>query len=145
MGILEDAIALAIRAHADSTDKGGEPYIFHPLRVMLQMATADERIVAVLHDVFEDTAIPLDDPYMARFPAPVMLALDAITKREDEDYETFIGRCGRCTLSRRVKLADLRDNMNLNRIKKPTEADRARNLKYLKAYERLMKLEDGFI
>jgi (p)ppGpp synthase/HD superfamily hydrolase len=140
MPLLNRAIIMATHAHAFQVDKGGAPYILHPLRLMMQMSDEDERIVALLHDVFEDTSITF--AYAARqgFSKEVLTALEHITKKPGESYDAFIERCGQNKLASRVKLADLLDNMDLSRIPSPTEEDEARRKKYGEAHERLLDI-----
>jgi (p)ppGpp synthase/HD superfamily hydrolase len=93
MSTLERAIVIAAEGHAGVKDKGGAPYILHPLRMMLALSTPDERIVAVLHDVREDcSGWTLDRLRAEGFPDHNITALDSVTKREGEDYETFVRR-----------------------------------------------------
>lgn len=131
MDPLKRAIQIAAEAHAGQVDKGGKPYILHPLRVMLAMTTDEERIVAVLHDALEDGPWPIEIALKhAQFSPAVMVALDALTKRPKEAYADFIARVKLNPLATRVKLADMRDNSDLSRIPNPTEKDRARRAKY---------------
>src|ERR1019366_6193998 len=91
MSTLERAIVIAAEGHAGVKDKGGAPYILHPLRMMLALSSPDERIVAVLHDVCEDCpAWTLDRLRAEGFAHHIITALDSVTKREGEDYETFV-------------------------------------------------------
>ncbi len=118
MTSIEDAILLATKAHRTQVDKAGLPYILHPLRVMAAFVRTEEgdaRMVAVLHDVVEDTDITLEALAVAGYPANVLQALDAISRRRGESYEDYIERVVRNELARRVKLADLRDNLDLER------------------------------
>lgn len=113
---LDLAIKLATEAHAGQHDKGGEPYILHPLRVMLAMKTEDERIVAVLHDVVEDTTWTCDDLYWQHgFSPDIVLAITALTRRPGEDYFDFIRRAAENPIARAVKIADVRDNLDPSR------------------------------
>src|SRR5277367_2313821 len=89
MPTLEDAIALAVEAHRGQTEKAGQPYILHVLRVMFRCETEVERIVAVLHDVVEDTGRSFDDLRRLGYSEEVLAALDCVTKREGESYEKF--------------------------------------------------------
>lgn len=130
MSTLERAIAIAAAAHEGATDKGGQPYILHPLRVMLAVGSTDERIVAVLHDVVEDTAWTVDRLRREGFSETVLRALEAVTRRPGEDYLAFVRRAGADAVARRVKLADLADNLDCSRIPLPTARDRARLEKY---------------
>ncbi|MBZ0294874.1 MAG: HD domain-containing protein [Anaerolineae bacterium] len=137
MDLLEQAILLAAQAHMGQVDKAGEPYILHPLRVMLSLDTVDERIVGVLHDLIEDTPYTLDDLRQRNFPEEILTALDDLTRRKDESYEEFIERIYPNPLARRVKLADLHDNMNILRLKSITERDIERLERYRRAWHRL--------
>ena len=142
MSTLEHAIALAAMAHKGQADKDGAPYIFHPLRMMLSLSDPAERIVAVLHDVVEDTEWTLDGLRAEGFSEPIIAAIEAVTKREGESYEEFIRRSGANAIGRRVKLADLADNSDVTRLGPViSERDHARLEKYRKAIEALQALE----
>jgi (p)ppGpp synthase/HD superfamily hydrolase len=134
---LEDAIILAAGAHRGQTDKAGEPYILHPLRVMLHLEDEEGRIAAALHDVLEDTATTADNLRDWGYGEKVIEALEALTRREGESYPEFIERLAPNPLARRVKLADLEDNMNLRRLPAAGDAGRARLARYQAAWERL--------
>lgn len=136
MSTLEKAIEVAARAHAGQMDKGGNPYILHPLRLMLSQSDPAARIAAVLHDVVEDTPVTLDDLRQAGFAADVLTAVDALTKRAGEDRLSAARRAAANPIARLVKLADVTDNMDLRRISDPTERDFAR----LKEYEQVRAL-----
>jgi (p)ppGpp synthase/HD superfamily hydrolase len=128
------AIAIATEAHDGQVDRGGAPYILHPLRVMLSVQGDRERIAAVLHDVAEDCpAWPLDRLRAQPFSGAVCDALDALTRRPGEEYGVFIARCAADPIARVVKLADLKDNCDLSRIKRPTDKDAERVRKYVNA------------
>jgi (p)ppGpp synthase/HD superfamily hydrolase len=134
MSTLERAIIIAAEGHAGVKDKGGAPYILHPLRMMLSLSSADERIVAVLHDVCEDCpGWTLERLRAEGFPERIVAALDSVTKREGENYEDFARRAAANKIGRHVKLADLADNCDLSRIAEPTEADYQRIEKYRRA------------
>ena len=115
MPTIEDAIKLALDKHHGQVDKGGAPYILHPLRIMFGMQTETEQIVAVLHDVVEDSDVTLDDLRRMAFSEAVVEALDHLTRRDGESYEQFIQRIKPHQLAVRVKLGDLRDNMDIRR------------------------------
>lgn len=114
---LEDAIVLATQAHRQQIypTSQGEPFILHPLRVMLQVVSDAERVVAILHDVIEDTECTLDDLRHSGYPERVIDALDRLTHRDGETYEAYIERIKDDQLARQVKLADLEDNLANNR------------------------------
>lgn len=127
---LERAIAIAAEAHAGQMDKAGQPYILHPLRVMLGAKTHDERVVAVLHDVVEDSDWTIEDLTEKGLTKVQAAALDAVTRKEDETYTEFVERAGKNEVGRAVKILDLHDNCDLARIGKPTESDHDRIKKY---------------
>jgi (p)ppGpp synthase/HD superfamily hydrolase len=137
MSTLERAIEIAAASHAGQQDKAGAPYILHPLRVMLSVTEPAQRIAAVLHDVVEDTAWTLDQLRSEGFGDDVIRAIDALTKRDGEDYFAFVERAGRDPIARAVKIADIRDNLDVTRIATVTDRDRARLDKYRQALARL--------
>ncbi|MBX7110646.1 MAG: GTP pyrophosphokinase [Dehalococcoidia bacterium] len=137
MSDLDTALAIAVEAHRGQVDKAGQPYILHPLRVMARVSAPAERLVAVLHDVVEDSPTTLDDLRAAGFPEEVVRAVDFLTRREDETYEAFIERVTGDPLARRVKLADLEDNMTLTRLNELDDRAVERLGRYLRAYRRL--------
>lgn len=135
--MLERAISIAAQAHDGQRDKAGNPYILHPLQLMLQMDTEEEMIVAVLHDVVEDSDWTLAKLQAEGFSENILTALDALTKRENEEYADFIERAALDPIARRVKLADLQDNMRITRLQAITEKDLNRLVKYHQAWKRL--------
>ncbi len=137
MATLEQAIELAVKHHKGQYDKGGKPYILHPLRLMMSVDTDDEKIVAVMHDLVEDTHITIAYLRTAGFSEKVLSALDCVTNRDNEDYESFIERIAQNPLATKVKLADLEDNMDLSRIPEPSKKDYKRIEKYKRAKTRL--------
>lgn len=114
--LLENAIRLAVNAHLGQFDKGGNPYILHPLHVMSQMDTIDEMIVAVLHDVLEDTQVTAEILQSQGFPDHIIEALKLLTKSPDQDYKEYILKIKANKLATKVKLADMRHNSDLTRI-----------------------------
>ena len=130
LGTLERAIEIAAAIHAGQTDKGGAPYILHPLRVMLRVAPGARQIVAVLHDVVEDSdgKITFDDLAREGFSQEVI---------DGESYEAFIARAALDPVGKAVKLADLAENSDLSRIDRPTQKDLERVEKYRRAMEYL--------
>lgn len=141
MSTLEKAIALAAQAHAGQVDKAGEPYILHPLRVMLRLTSPEARMAAVLHDALEDTDITPERLRQEGFSRDVIEAVLAVTKREGETYEDFVRRAAQHPIGRQVKGADLEDNCDLSRLKNPNPKDLARMDKYKKALETLSSLD----
>ena len=122
-------------AHKGQYDKAGKPYATHPIYVATKMKTNKEIIVALLHDVIEDTKLSLEDLIEEGFPHEIIEAIDAITKKPEEDYFEYIKRVKKNPLARKIKIEDLKHNMNLKRIDEPTEKDYERVEKYKKALE----------
>lgn len=139
MSTLERAIALAAAAHAGQVDKGGVPYILHPLRVMLRLQSSDEQIAGVLHDVIEDTSVTTEQLRQEGFSVTVLEALDALTKREGESRLDAARRAARHPVARAVKLADNAENSDISRIPNPTDRDLARLEEYRQVRELLLQ------
>jgi (p)ppGpp synthase/HD superfamily hydrolase len=137
---LNRAIVIAAEAHAGQADKAGQPYILHPLRVMGAMPRDEScRIVAVLHDVLEDCPEWTADRLRAQgFSETQLEGLDSVTRRSGEDYSSYVARAGSNMIGRLVKMADLRDNMDLNRFQPKTEDDWSRYAKYARALSSLL-------
>jgi (p)ppGpp synthase/HD superfamily hydrolase len=138
MADIEDAIALAVRAHRGQKDRAGAPYILHPLRMMFRVETDAEKMAAVLHDVVEDTDWTLDDLRAEGFPEEVVAAVDHLSRREDESYEEFVERAAAHPVARRVKIADLEDNMDVRRMGAVTDRDVERLTRYHRAWRSLV-------
>lgn len=130
--MLEKALKIAYTAHKDQVDKGGNPYYLHPIYIALNMQTEAQKVVALLHDVVEDTGITLNDLWRQGFPECVIEAVDAIT-RKGESYEAYIQKVKKNELARAVKIVDLKHNLDTSRLKKITEKDLRRVEKYKKA------------
>lgn len=116
MSTLENAISIAAQAHAGQLDKAGAPFILHPLRVMLRVDGDEERMAAVLHDVVEDSPWTLGDLRAEGFSEAVLAAVDCLTRREGEVYLDFCRRAAANEIARRVKLADIDDNLDPQRV-----------------------------
>jgi len=138
MNDLERAIDLAVDAYAGQTDKANETYIRHPLRIMEEMDTERERVVAVLHDVVEDANYTLDD-INQEFGPDIRDAVDALTKRENESYLEFVERAAANPIARTVKIADIEDNMDLTRLDSVNESVLKKQEIYHEAW---VKLQD---
>ena len=130
MSTFEDALALAAQAHKGQYDLAGAPYICHPMRVALAQSDERARIVAILHDVIEDTAVTYQDLSAAGFDDEIIGAVEALTKRSGEKRIDAAARAKANPLALQVKLADVADNMNLARISNPTAEDYARLREY---------------
>jgi (p)ppGpp synthase/HD superfamily hydrolase len=136
--LLDRAIALARKAHEGQVDKAGLPYIGHPIRVMNNLADVEEKIVGVLHDVVEDSDLTLDTLRELGFTEVVVEAIDALTKRSGENYEAYLSRVMSNPIALKVKIADMKDNLDIDRIPHPTEKDYQRLKKYQTTLPRLL-------
>lgn len=135
MSKLELAYAIALVAHKGQVDKAGVDYINHPKSVSAKCKTEKEKIVALLHDVVEDTNVTLED-LSQFFDKDIIEAINLLTHRDEDDYMTYLSRIKKNSLARTVKLADLENNMDLSRLPNPTEKDYARlENKYKPAYK----------
>jgi len=148
---LENAIKIAVEAHTGQVDKGGNPYILHPLRVMLSLNTEEQRIVSVLHDVVEDCAGWSWERLEAEgFSEEIIQALKSVSKTPEEEakyrslpedqkldhYLQFIERAKANKIGRQVKAADIKDNLDISRIDEITQRDIHR----LNRYKAALKL-----
>lgn len=136
--MLEKAIEIAVEAHRGQIDKAGKIYILHPMRVMLRGKNETEMIVGILHDTVEDTPVTLEMLELEGFSKEILDAIACITKEKGEDYGHFIDRVLTNPLATQIKLYDMEDNLNRERIPYPTAKDEARFKKYEK-YHKIIK------
>ena len=136
--LIEKALQIAVESHKGQTDKSNTPYIFHVLRVMHSVNTDEQKITALLHDVVEDTDWTFDKLKQEGFSDEIVEAIDSVTKRKGEDYFTFVNRSKNNVIGRIVKIADIKDNLNIKRIEKPTDKDFERMKRYRKALRILL-------
>lgn len=137
MSTLERAIELAITYHKGQKDKAGQAYILHPLRVMLRCQGESAQMVAVMHDLLEDTPVSLEMLRQEGFTDEVLRALEGVTRRPGESYREFVLRAKADPLARQVKLADLEDNLDVRRLSEITSRDAQRLERYLKSWQEL--------
>lgn len=138
MAGIEEAIRIAVEAHAGQTDKNGEPYILHVLRVMHAATGPDAKIAAVLHDVIEDTEWTAERLLAAGFEPKIVDAVLSVTKRDGESYQDFVLRAKTNPIGRIVKMADLADNADPARLSLlPAEKRERLERKYAGALEQL--------
>ena len=109
------AMNLAYSAHHGQFDKGGVPYIFHPIHLAEQMDDEISTCVALLHDTVEDTAVTLEQ-LAQEFPLAVVEAVDLLTHREGVEYFDYVRSIKRSPVAVKVKLADLNHNGDPKRI-----------------------------
>lgn len=143
--LLGKMLVLATNAHAGQFDKGGKPYILHPLRVMAFLGTDDEELqcIALGHDVIEDTGITYKDLADADMTVRIIEGIRPLTKVPGQTYDEYKAGVMRNRDSIRVKMADIRDNTDVTRIKGVTEKDLARMARYHQFYAELQaKLND---
>ena len=137
------AYLFGAEAHEGQHRLSGEPYIYHPLevaRILADMRMDYSTITAaLLHDVVEDTAITSDQLKEMGFSETVLEALDSVTKRAGETYEDFVRRAALHQIGKKIKLADLRDNMDLSRLEEITDED----IKRVKKYHGALKIIKG--
>lgn len=134
---LYKAIKIATAIHGEQTDKYGVPYIGHVMRVCFAGHTMEEKIIGALHDVVEDSDWTLETLKSEGFSQTIIDGVDAMTKRDGEEYEDYLHRLGKNPIAVRVKLNDLTDNMDIRRCNEITTLELSRLQKYLKAYKRL--------
>lgn len=135
----EYALKLAVRVHEGQVDKAGKPYILHPMAVWhrVRFEPIEVQIVAILHDTIEDTTENkerLKDEILAHFGPDVLAALIALSRRESETYAAYVDRAILNPIARKVKKADLEENMSPERVASLPEKDRSIVNRYKKAY-----------
>jgi (p)ppGpp synthase/HD superfamily hydrolase len=138
---LEKALQLATLKHAGQTDKAGLPYILHPVYVSLCVETEDEKIVALLHDILEDTDTTEQELLDIGISTAQLDAIKLLTKPPKESYMQYIARVANNKIARNVKKADLRHNMELERLPKITEKDVIRHTKYKNVLNYILEKE----
>ena len=136
------ALKLCFAAHKDQTDKSGLPYVFHPFHLAEQMPDELTTVVALLHDVVEDTPYPLEDLAKLGFPQKVLSTLARLTHDPSVPYLDYVAALKEDPIARQVKLADLRHNSDLTRLDHVDEKARQRAEKYAAAI-RLLEEPDG--
>lgn len=134
--MLSKAILLCCEAHNGQFDKGGKPYYLHPFFVALNVKTIEEKIVALLHDVVEDTDVTFEDLKEMGFSFEIIEAVKAITKN-GESYEEYLRKVKENEIARKVKMEDIKHNMDLSRLSVITDKDLKRVEKYKKAFKYL--------
>ena len=144
MTLLEKAIHIALKAHNGQKDKAGCEYILHPLRVMLQMKTQEEKIIAILHDAVEDSDYTIQDLKDEGFGEEILNSVELLTRDiKGEAYEDFIRKIKTNPIVTKVKIADLEDNMDIKRIENIKEKDLERLRRYNWAWHFLMDSGDS--
>ena len=127
------AMKLCYEAHKDQVDKTGVPYVFHPFHVAEQMTSEASTIVALLHDVVEDTDYTLEDIAAAGFGKEIVEAVALMTHEDDVPYLDYVAKLKDNPIAREVKLADLAHNSDLSRLGEIDDETKQRLEKYEKA------------
>ena len=131
--MIDIALAIARKAHAGQVDKAGVDYIQHPLYVASQVKTEQEKAIALLHDVLEDSDITVADLLAYGLSNKVVTAVQTLTKKKGQSYQDYLEKVKSNNLARVVKLADLKHNSDLSRLKSVTNTDYDRVEKYKNA------------
>ena len=131
--MIDIALAIAKKAHAGQVDKADVDYIQHPLYVASQVKTEQEKAVALLHDVIEDSDITAADLLASGLSNEVVTAVQILTKKKGQSYQEYLEKVKSNNLARVVKLADLKHNSDLSRLKSVTNTDHERVKKYKNA------------
>lgn len=135
---VDTAKAWAYRLHDGQVDKAGRPYVTHPERVAGRMNTPEEQVVGWLHDTVEDTGLTLQE-IENQFGSETAAAVDAISRRDGEEWAEYLKRVKKNEVARKVKISDLIDNSNLSRIPNVTLRDVDRQERYNKALRFMME------
>lgn len=134
---LKEAISLAARAHSGQFDDAGAPYILHAMRVMLAQDTAEARLVAILHDVVEDSSVTLDDLRDMGLSPEATASLSALTRGAEEPYAAYIDRVAQDPIATKVAIADIRDKLDTVHLGQSSDDGRALRRIYYKALNKL--------
>jgi len=133
--MLEKAIELAVQYHKGQRDKAGHPYILHPLSVMANVNGVEFKIVAVLHDILEDTPLT-EEELSEHFPEHIVRSVKAITKTKGDDYFDYLKRVKADQYAKTVKIADIKHNISADRLRQLPEKDIQRlSAKYCKSLD----------
>lgn len=127
------ALKLCFNAHKDQLDKSGVPYVFHPFHLADKMNDENTTIVALLHDIVEDTDYTLKDLREMGFNEEVLGAIELMTHGDDVPYMDYVAKIKENPIAKKVKLADLRHNSDITRLDTITQKDLDRAEKYKKA------------
>ncbi len=130
---LETALKLAVEAHYGQRDKGGRPYIFHPLRVAAG-CSGKAKVAALLHDTVEDTSVTFEQLAELGIDGEILAAVKLLTHDKRVPYLDYVRKIRENPIAREVKLSDLRDNMDISRLGSLTDEDLERLRKYHEAY-----------
>ena len=142
--LTKKALLISFNAHKDQVDKSNLPYVYHPFHVAEQMTDETSTIVALLHDVVEDTDVTMTDIENYGFSKEIIDALKCMTHEESVDYYDYIKIVATNPIAIKVKLADIEHNMDTNRLNEITKKDLERVEKYKKCYKYLVEKQKEF-
>ena len=142
--LINKAMEIAYKAHLGQVDKAGAPYIFHPMHLAERVDTEYEICVALLHDVVEDTDITLNDLAAAGFPTEIVRAVDYLTRRKGMSYDDYLARVQKDTIATRVKIEDLKHNLDLTRFARITEKNEEKAKFYKQYLDILLSAEKNY-
>ena len=131
------AFLLCMVKHWKQKDKAGKRYVWHPIHVMINVKGYNEKIVALLHDIVEDTEVTIPDLKNLKFSKEVIEAVDVITKKKDQEYFSYLKSIKDNSIAKKVKIEDLKHNSDLKRLRSITQKDIDRAIKYKKAIDYL--------
>lgn len=133
--LTKKALKLSFKVHKDQIDKSGMPYVYHPFHLAEQMSDEYTTIVALLHDIVEDTDYTITDLISMGYPAEVIDAIKLMTHDKSVPYMDYVSEIAKNPIAKAVKLADLKHNSDLTRLDNITQKDLDRAEKYKKAIE----------
>jgi len=140
LSLVERAVRRALEAHAGQKEENGRPYVLHALRLMLRMDSEQEMAAAVLHDVVEDTGTTLEELRAEGFPEQVLAAVALLTHdKKNVSYRRYVERIASDPLARKIKLADLEDNLDVKRLARIGVRETLRLKRYYEAWHRLSR------
>jgi len=136
--MIEKAIRIVEEAFKDKFDKGGKPYINHLLSVSSRLTTDEEKTVGLLHDLLEDCLEWNEEKLSLEFPNNIVESVVCLTKIKGEKYSDYLDRVKTNEIALKVKISDLKDNMDITRLSKLTDKDLKRIIKYHESYHELI-------
>ena len=131
------AFLLCMVKHWKQKDKAGKRYVWHPIHVMMNVKGYNEKIVALLHDIIEDTDVTIPDLKNLKFSKEVVEAVDVISKKKDQEYFSYLKLIKDNSIAKKVKIEDLKHNSDLKRLRSISQKDIERAIKYKKAIDYL--------
>lgn len=137
--LTKKALKLSFEAHKEQIDKSGMPYVYHPFHLAEQMQDEYTTVVALLHDIVEDTDYTLSDLSSMGFNDDIVSAIALMTHNVSVPYMDYVARIAKNPIAKAVKLTDLQHNSDLTRFDTVTQKDLDRVEKYKKAIELLSK------